>query len=423
MAFKIKSIAAVIGCLIAFSSYSQTNTKFKVTLDAGHGAHDFGAVYNGHIEKNITLAIVLKVGKILEATPGIEVNYTRKTDVFIELVERSSIANRANASIFVSIHCNANNNPDADGTETYVMGLNKNASNLAVAKSENAVITLEKDYKQKYEGFDPNNPSSLIGINILQEEYLDNSITLASKIQDQFVSELNRKSRGVKQAPFMVLHKAYMPRVLIETGFISNQHDGNFLDSDEGQTKVAETIAAAIVSYKKEFYGSEAGEEVSVKPTKKTEKLLKDTSVIKQETIAKPAEVKQPIIKTTQDKPVPVKTTSDKSLIEKAAKKPIEVKATEKKTEASTDNTGVIFKVQITAVSKKMALTPGNFKGLSNVSEISANGSLFRYAYGSTSDYNVAKQNLEEAKAKGYTTAYLIAFKDGKRIDIKEALK
>jgi len=200
---------------------------------------------------------VLKVGKILEANPNIDVIYTRKTDVFIELVERSSIANRADANIFVSIHCNANKNPAADGTETYVMGLNKNASNLAVAKSENAVITLEKDYKQKYEGFDPNNPSSLIGMTLMQEEYLENSISLASKIQDQFIKDLDRKSRGVKQAPFMVLHKAYMPRVLIETGFISNPKDGLLLDSEEGQMQVAKTIADAIIGYKKNILEQE----------------------------------------------------------------------------------------------------------------------------------------------------------------------
>jgi len=200
---KIKHLLLFLTFISSFSAFSQSNSRFKVTLDAGHGAHDFGAVYHGHIEKNITLAIVLKVGKILEANPNIDVNYTRKNDTFIELVERSSIANRADAHIFVSIHCNANKNTSACGSETYVMGLNKNASNLAVAKSENAVITLEKDYKQKYEGFDPNNPSSMIGLTLMQEEYLENSISLASKIQDQF-SGINRKTRGVKQAPFMV---------------------------------------------------------------------------------------------------------------------------------------------------------------------------------------------------------------------------
>ena len=251
--YKIKGILTFILILFSLIGYSQSNT-FKVTLDAGHGAHDFGAVYEGRIEKNIALAVVLKVGKILEATPQIAVNYTRKTDVFIDLIERANIANRFNANIFVSIHCNANRNTAADGTETYVMGLSKVASNLEAAKKENSVITLEKDYKQKYEGFDPNSPETMIGMTLMQEEYLDNSISLASRVQDAF-SDLGKKSRGegVKQAPFMVLHKAYMPRVLIEMGFISNTAEGNVLNSEEGQNEIARAIAKAIISYKKEY--------------------------------------------------------------------------------------------------------------------------------------------------------------------------
>lgn len=386
---KIKVVATIIVFSITSSSYCQYGSKFKVALDAGHGAHDYGAIYNGHIEKNITLGIVLKVGKILEENPNIDVVYTRKTDVFIELVERSSIANRADANIFVSIHCNANKNPAADGTETYVMGLNKNASNLAVAKSENAVITLEKDYKQKYEGFDPNNPSSMIGMTLMQEEYLENSISLASKIQDQFISELERKSRGVKQAPFMVLHKAYMPRVLVETGFISNPKDGLLLDSQEGQMKVAKTIADAIISYKREYFGNGSNENEE-RPSKKIiEKLSKDSSIV-----------------TKLEKEV------DKHIIDKP-----EVKIPDSK------YSGVIFKVQIAAVGKKIELTPSNFKGLKNVSINSDNGSLYKYTYGETSDYGTAKLNLEEAKSKGFSTAYLIAFKEGKKISVQEALK
>ncbi|PWA04077.1 N-acetylmuramoyl-L-alanine amidase family protein [Flavobacterium psychrotolerans] len=386
---KIKVVATIIVFSITSSSYCQYGSKFKVALDAGHGAHDYGAIYNGHIEKNITLGIVLKVGKILEENPNIDVIYTRRTDVFIELVERSSIANRADANIFVSIHCNANKNPAADGTETYVMGLNKNASNLAVAKSENAVITLEKDYKQKYEGFDPNNPSSMIGMTLMQEEYLENSISLASKIQDQFISELDRKSRGVKQAPFMVLHKAYMPRVLVETGFISNPKDGILLDSEEGQMKVAKTIADAIISYKKEYFGNGSNENVE-RPSKKIiEKTIKDSSKVMR--------LEKEVVKQIVEKPEDNNTDSK--------------------------NLGVIFKVQIAAVGKKIELTPSNFKGLKNVSINSDNGALYKYTYGETSDYDTAKLNLQEAKSKGFATAYLIAFKEGKKISVQEALK
>lgn len=371
----------------SISALGQSNNKFKVTLDAGHGAHDYGAIYNGHIEKNITLAIVLKLGKILENNPNIAVNYTRKTDVFIELVERSSIANRADANIFVSIHCNANKNPAACGSETYVMGLNKNASNLAVAKSENAVITLEKDYKQKYEGFDPNNPSSTIGITLMQEEYLDNSISLASKIQDE-LGQISRKVRGVKQAPFMVLHKAYMPRVLIETGFISNPSEGEFLDSEQGQQEVAEAIARAIVSYKKEYFGANSGDVID-RPSKKMEQ--------------------EPTPVTNKETPnAPVKE-------EPKAEKPSEPKPSEK--------AGIIFKVQIAAANKKIETTPSNFKGLKNVQMTTDGGNLYKYTYGETSDYETAKRNLDEAKKKGYSSAYLIALKDGQKISIQEALK
>lgn len=374
--------------LVCNSSFSQS--KFKVTLDAGHGGHDYGAVYHGHIEKNIALAVVLKVGKILENNSAIEVIYTRKTDIFIDLIERANIANRADANIFVSIHCNANKNNAADGSETYVMGMSKNASNLEAAKRENAVVTLEKDYKQKYEGFDPNNPETMIGMTLMQEEYLDNSIALAGSIQNHFIDELNKKSRGVKQAPYMVLHKAYMPRVLIEMGFISNPIEGAKLDSEEGQNEIAQSIANAIISYKKEYFGAGDTDEI-VKPSQKME---------------------------------PVKTTNSDSVYKpKTIVKTPEIKKTEVKPEIKTEvPDGIIFKVQLSASSKKLDLTPSNFNGLQNIS-MSGDTSLYRYMYGETSNYEQAKQLLKEAKSKGYTSAFLIAFKNGKKIDVNEALK
>lgn len=282
---KIKIALTILIVILTIDSYGQSND-FRVTLDAGHGAHDFGAVYSGRIEKNIALAIVLKVGKILESYSKIDVIYTRKTDVFIDLVERANIANRADSHIFVSIHCNANKNTAADGTETYVMGMNKIASNLEAAKKENAVITLEKDYKQKYEGFDPNSPETTIGMTLMQEEYLENSISLASKVEDKFAL-LGKKLRhgGVKQAPFMVLHKAYMPRVLIETGFISNPTEGDLLNSEEGQNDIARAIADAIISYKYEFFGDGGAETFGEKPSQ----ILKDNTVKVNET---PEEIK-----------------------------------------------------------------------------------------------------------------------------------
>jgi len=388
----------IIGlCILSFSGFSQNN-KFKVTLDAGHGAHDFGAVYKGHVEKNIALAVVLKVGKILEEQPNFEVNYTRKTDVFIGLVERANIANRVDANIFVSIHCNANKNIAADGTETYVMGMSKNASNLAAAKKENEVVTLEKDYKQKYEGYDPNSPETLIGLTLMQEDILNNSISLASNIEDSF-SALGKKIRGggVKQAPFMVLHKAYMTRVLIEMGFISNPAEGDKLDSEDGQNEIANAIAEAIISYKKEYFGNGTIENDEDKPSKKIiEKPVKDTTT-------------------------PVKK-ENKIIKEVVKKEPFKKETTKEVVKEVQNETGVVFKVQIAASSKKMDLDPSNFKGLKNI-DSDYNGTIYKYTYGQTTDYSEAKKYLSDAKSKGYDSAFLIAFKNGKSISVKDAIK
>ncbi len=371
---KTKLIFIFFLTITSFYAYSQSNV-FKVTLDAGHGDHDFGAVYSGRIEKNIALAIVLKVGKILELNPNVHVIYTRKTDVFIDLVERANIANRANSNIFVSIHCNANKNTAADGTETYVMGLSKVASNLEAAKKENSVITLEKDYKRKYEGFDPNSPESMIGLTLMQEEYLDNSISLASRIEENF-EKLGKKLRqgGVKQAPFMVLHKAYMPRVLVETGFISNPTEGDILNSEAGQDDVAQAIAQAILSYKREYFGTGSPEVNDVKPTK-------DTSVPGKPKTAEPAP------KVVKDAPK-----------------------------------GTFFKVQLIASIKKTPLEPKNFKGLKDVTMIYENN-IYKYFYQETSDYESAKKYLQEAKSKGYGAAFLVATKNGEKISIQDAIK
>jgi len=385
--FRKTSIPLSFIILLVYSSAFGQSNLFKVTLDAGHGAHDFGATYNGHVEKNINLALVLKVGRILEQNPKINVVYTRKTDVFIDLIERANIANRADSNIFVSIHCNANKNTAGEGTETYVMGMSKTASNLEAAKKENSVITLEKDYKQKYEGFDPNSPETMIGMTLMQEEYMDNSISLASMVEDAF-DKLGKKIRGegVKQAPFMVLHKAYMPRILVETGFISNYIEGNTLDSETGQNEIAKAIAEAIVSYKNEYFGSGNSDNNSEKPSQKIiEKAIKDTS-----------------------SPVKSKLILEESAIKKAV--------------INQDAKGIVFKVQLSASSKKLELTPNNFNGLKNISMLAEN-KFYKYMYGETSDYEEAKKQLQEAKSKGYDSAYLIAFKNGEKISIQDALK
>ena len=364
--------------MCVFPVFGQSQ-KFKVVLDAGHGGKDYGAVYHGNIEKNIALQTVLRVGAILEKDPQIDVVYTRKSDVFIELQQRANIANKSKGSIFVSMHCNANKNQAASGNETYVMGITRNASNLEVAKNENEVVTLETDYKIKYDGFDPNSPESVIGISILQEEHLDQSIELAGRVQEFFTKKTDNKNRGVKQAGFLVLRQITMPRVLIEMGFVSNKEEGAFLNSEEGQDKLAEAIAGAIMDYKNEFFNpsnNDNGKEEVKVVDKKEETIVKDTP-----------------------------------------KKEVPIKAKEIVTEK-----GIVFKIQISASTKELATTPSNFKGLSPIS-VESTGSLYKYFFASEKNYDAAKQKLEEAKQKGYSTAFIVAYKDGIKISVTDAIK
>ena len=373
-----KRIVFVVIAMHFLSGYSQ-GQKFKVVLDAGHGGKDYGAVYHGNIEKNIALKTTLRVGAILEKDPQIEVVYTRKSDVFIELQQRANIANKSKGSIFVSMHCNANKNQAASGNETYVMGITRNASNLEVAKNENEVVTLETDYKIKYDGFDPNSPESVIGISILQEEHLDQSIELAGRVQEFFTKKTDNKNRGVKQAGFLVLRQITMPRVLVEMGFVSNKEEGEFLNSEDGQNKLAEAIAGAIMDYKNEFFNPSNNDDVK-----------EDVKIIakKEETIVKETPKKEEAVKKVE-------------------------KATEK---------GIVFKIQISASTKELATSPSNFKGLSPIS-VESTGSLFKYFYASEKNYDVAKQKLEEAKKKGYSSAFIVAYKDGIKINVTDAIK
>lgn len=250
---QIKSFLTILLCFIGLISFSQlkNSTKsFVVVLDAGHGGKDPGRPTSyGYKEKDIALDIALRVGKNLESDENIKVIYTRKSDIFLELRQRAAIANKADADLFVSIHCNAHNT-QAHGTETYVLGLHRNESNFRVAQQENEVIFMEEDYELNYEGFNPSSPESFIGLTLLQEDYLDQSIMLASHIQNNFTTKLRRKNRGVKQAGFWVLHNTYMPSVLIETGFITNKKEGDYLNSQRGKKEISKSISDAILEYR-----------------------------------------------------------------------------------------------------------------------------------------------------------------------------
>lgn len=355
---------------VSYSVFTQSDKKFILILDAGHGGKDPGNSYHGYVEKDIALKTTLKVGEYLEKEKDIKIIYTRVNDEFIELAKRPKIANKANANLFVSIHCNSVKNFGPAGTETFVMGLSRSNMNLEVAKSENSVIYLEDNYKETYKGFDPKKPETLLGITMVKEENLNNSINLASKIQDNFTSNLNRKTRGVKQQPLWVLDASVMPGVLIELGFLSNEEEGAFLNSKEGQNKMARQIADAIIEYKKVYFG-----ESGLNSASNNNKLE-----IKDENLAT------------------------------------------KHQENKSNKTDVVFKIQIAASTKKLDLLPKNFKGLKNISVIKTN-TLYKYAYGATLSYETAKKLKLEAENKGYKESFIVAFKNGKSVSFKEYIK
>ena len=235
--------------LISFNSFSQqSDKKFTVVLDAGHGGKDPGNRGNNYYEKKIALKIALTTGDILKRKSDINIIYTRKKDVFIGLIKRAEIANKADADLFVSIHCDAHNS-NAYGAGSFVLGLHANQRNFEIAKKENNVIFYEENYEQKYDGFDPNNPESVISLTLMQETYLDQSIKAADAIQKSFKNNLKRKDRSVKQAGFIVLKYTYMPSVLVEAGFLTNKREGAYLNSSKGQKEISAAIADGILNY------------------------------------------------------------------------------------------------------------------------------------------------------------------------------
>jgi len=231
---------------------AQTGNGFdKIVLDAGHGGYDKGAIGKNSFEKDLTLAITLKAGKLIEdSLPGIRVIYTRKNDVFVELHKRAAIANENKADLFISVHCNSNTSPKPFGAETYVMGLHKTSENLEVAKTENAAILMEENYLNQYDGFDPNLDEDYITLNMFQSAHIEQSLELSQIVQNKMMKVAGMYDRGVKQAGFVVLYLTTMPGILIEAGFISNPVEEKFLLDPVNQDKIALAILEAVKNYK-----------------------------------------------------------------------------------------------------------------------------------------------------------------------------
>ncbi|MGQ1946466.1 N-acetylmuramoyl-L-alanine amidase family protein [Geofilum sp. OHC36d9] len=353
--------------IIPLKAQDNSPIRFKtVVIDAGHGGKDSGAVGKLSQEKNIVLSIALKVGAyIKENMPDVEVVYTRSTDVFVPLDERAEIANKAKADLFVSIHGNSISNPKIYGAETFVLGLHRSEENLEVAKKENSVIILEDDYTTKYEGFDPTQPESYIIFELMQNVYLDQSIAVASLVQNQFEQRVGRHNRGVKQAGFLVLRKTSMPGILVEVGFLSNPKEEKYMMSEDGQSYIASGIFRAIRDYRDRF---EARNNISVSsPALKSDHAKQSDSAL------------------------------DDSKKEKKASK-------------------ILFRVQIASSSQKVSNEYGVLALFNDVWMYQENN-MYKYTTGSSSSYKEICDILAEVRKK-VPDSFIVAFDGSERVPV-----
>lgn len=385
--YSVLRFALVLGMLFisAINIPAQNNIKktiSTVVIDPGHGGKDPGAVTKRVREKDIVLAISLKVGEYIKKNlPDVKVIYTRSTDVFVPLEQRAEIANKNQADLFISIHANKTDHSGPHGTETFAMGLSRIDQNLKVAEKENAAILYEENYEEKYQGYDPNSAESFIIFSYVQNTYLHQSLDFANALQHDFTNNAKRVNRGVKQAGFLVLWKTAMPGVLIETGFISNPEEEKYLASQHGQTQIASSIYRAFKNYKeqierKSLYGASESQKEDTSDKTMVEADTNDTII-----------------------------TSD-SLTET-------LQATKKEQE-------IEFSIQISASKSPLSTTSSFFKGLKNIETIQS-PTGYKYAVGRKKKYS---EIIEYSKViKNYfPDAFIIALRNGKIIPLKEAL-
>ena len=398
-----------LSLFIAGNSFSANTVKgnskqMVVVIDPGHGGKDPGAVSRGIQEKDVVLGIGLKLGKYInENFSDVKVIFTRNTDVFVPLIDRSRIANKSKADLFISLHANTCGTPSLRGTETFVLGLHRSNENLDVAKKENSVILMEDNYRQTYEGFDPNSSESYIMFELVQDTYLDQSLSFADDIQRQFKSRLESSNRGVKQAGFLVLRESSMPSVLVETGFVSNQAEANYLKSDDGQQVIASSILDAFRRFKAKSSGSIVPERHIVNSTIKPD--TSDLTVlpeIKKEN--KPEE------KAEENKP---ETTKKIVAAEKTSSTEVQITSVDTLSKNELTNSNTYYSVQIGANTTPVEPITSNFKGLKEVRREKTD-KYYRYYVGKETSIDNITPILQKIKLK-FPQAFIVCFTDGKR--------
>ncbi len=401
-------VLTAAGALLLCGNLAAQNKKnaetFTVVLDAGHGGEDPGAPYAGVKEKDVNLAVALKLGKLIsDNCPDVKVVYTRKTDVFIKLDERGMIANRAGANLFISLHADAiDGKPSANGASTYIMGVDKTENNLREAMRENAVMKYEDDYMEKYEGFDPTSPESYIIFSLMQYAYFDRSLQFANIIQKHYAKNTSFTNRGAKQGPFYVLWKPAMPSVLTEMGFVTNENDRRYMTSEKGQEAIAKSIFEAFLEYR-EATDKKGGETDQAKTPAVAETKPADTAPVRN----KPAEQKP-----AEQKPVQVTPT-----VKPAETAPVQAKPADTPKAAS----GTGFYVQLCASRTKISAGDSKFSAYRDrLVEKQVDG-WYKYYIGGYTVLEDAVQVRDEVKKGNFKDAFVIALDGDKQITIEEA--
>jgi N-acetylmuramoyl-L-alanine amidase len=399
-------VALLVSTAFQFPAMAQRGSKITtVVIDPGHGGRDPGAVGRRAKEKDIVLSIALKTGSYIEQyLPDVKVIYTRTTDEFVELHRRASIANKSNADIFISIHCNATRSATVHGAETFVMGEHRSQANLEVAKLENAAILLEDDAEEAYGGFDPNSPEAYIAFTLYQSEYKNQSIRLAQKVQEQFTTRVGRRDRSVQQAGFWVLYRTTMPSILVELGFLTNPAEEEFLMSEQGQVYMASALFRAFRDYKVEFEKENNIPQKVAGPKAESAKVSADELVASAAAVTgtqKQSEAIEPK-KENVSAPLTNQTTSPAQPA------------------TATPSAGLVYKVQFATNPHNVSISDSRFSDILHIGVYFHNG-LYKYTSGKFSNLDDAIRHQAVMRNQGHKDAFVVAFNNGERISVDEA--
>lgn len=369
----------------------------KIVIDPGHGGRDSGCAYKGFLEKEINLSISLKLGELIKNNfPDVEVVYTRTTDKYIALAERSALANRIKADLFLSVHINANDSSAANGTSTYIMGVDNSAANLAVAMKENDVIVYEDDYATKYEGYVPGDPTSYIIFSLMQSANRDQSMRFAEIIQKHYAHDLPMKDFGARQASLLVLWKCSMPAVLTEVGFLSNERDRAYVTTNKGQSEAARSLFNAFSEYKSKAEG------------RSSVIILKERDAVSDPAGREPsagAAGKEP-----ERRPA-VQAVSGERTTSQAA------------SSAQAPKGDVKFYIQIMSLAKSGDVKGPEFKSYrGKVVEKKMPGGNYKYLVGGYAGYDDAVRQLSAVRRE-FPDAYVVAFEGNTQLNLAEARK